>query len=199
MLGQAPERLADALPDDARLKFRASGDTIASTLCALLDDSTIRWPLLVTTADHALLDAGMIDEFCRGAEGADIAIGVVERRLLLRRLPDAQRTWLKFRGGALHRRQPVRARLARGPRRDRALARGRAGPQEGVAHHVPARAGDDARDRGPPVQPRPVLESLGDRFGLSIKAVKLSNPLAEVDVDKPEDHALAEAILAGNA
>ena len=34
------------------------------------------------------------------AAGADIAVGVVEQRNLLRRFPDAQRTWLKFRGGA---------------------------------------------------------------------------------------------------
>ena len=33
----------------------------------------------------------------------------------------------------------------------------------------------------------------------AIKAVRLSNPLAGVDVDKPADHALAEAILAGRA
>ena len=54
----------------------------------------------MTTADHALLDTATVDEFCRCAQGADIAIGVVERRALLRRLPQTQRTWLKFRGGA---------------------------------------------------------------------------------------------------
>ena len=44
-----------------------------------------------------------------------------------------------------------------------------------------------------------VISKLGDRLGLTIKAVTLSSPLAGVDVDKPEDHALVEAILAGNA
>ena len=42
-----------------------------------------------------------------------------------------------------------------------------------------------------------VLAQLGHKLKLSIKAVRLSNPLAGVDVDKPEDHALAEAILRG--
>jgi len=32
-----------------------------------------------------------------------------------------------------------------------------------------------------------------------VKAVELSNALAGVDVDKPADHTLAEAILAGKA
>jgi hypothetical protein len=44
-----------------------------------------------------------------------------------------------------------------------------------------------------------VLGQLGGRLALSVKAVRLSNPLAGVDVDKAEDHALAEAILEGRA
>jgi hypothetical protein len=44
-----------------------------------------------------------------------------------------------------------------------------------------------------------VLARLGRRLGLKVKAVRLGNPLAGVDVDKTEDHALAEAILAGRA
>ena len=44
-----------------------------------------------------------------------------------------------------------------------------------------------------------VLGQLGGRLNLSIKAVRLSNPVAGVDVDKAEDHALVEAILAGRA
>ena len=44
-----------------------------------------------------------------------------------------------------------------------------------------------------------VLVRLGSKLELRIQAVRLSNPLAGVDVDKAEDHALAEAILAGKA
>ena len=44
-----------------------------------------------------------------------------------------------------------------------------------------------------------VLARLERKLGLRITAVRLSNPLAGVDVDKAEDHALAEAILAGRA
>jgi len=100
VLSQAPERIRAALPGDPRVECRESGATIAETMLALLDDPATGWPLLVTTADHALLDTGMVDQFCRSADGADIAIGVVERTLLLRRLPSTKRTWLRFRGGA---------------------------------------------------------------------------------------------------
>jgi hypothetical protein len=40
---------------------------------------------------------------------------------------------------------------------------------------------------------------VGRRLGLNARAVVLSNPLAAVDVDKPVDHAIVEAILAGKA
>ena len=100
VLSQAPERIAAAVDADPRVEFRVSQGTIAETILGLLDDPATQWPLLVTTADHALLDAPMIDEFCTGAGDAGVALGVVERGTLLRRFPDAQRTWLKFRGGA---------------------------------------------------------------------------------------------------
>jgi hypothetical protein len=44
-----------------------------------------------------------------------------------------------------------------------------------------------------------VLGQLGAKLKLSVKAVRLSNPLAGVDVDKAGDHALVEDILAARA
>jgi GTP:adenosylcobinamide-phosphate guanylyltransferase len=199
VLSDAPDRIAEALPSDPRVRMRASGATIAKTMLGLLDDSSIRWPLLVTTADHALLDAAMIGEFCRGAQGADIAIGVVERRLLLKRLPETRRTWLKFRGGAYtganlfaFKSPEVRPaiELWSSVEQDRKKAwriLSLLGPT--VLLTVALRM----------VSLDEVMAQLGGRLGLSIRAVKLSNPLAGVDVDKPEDHALVEAILEGKA
>jgi GTP:adenosylcobinamide-phosphate guanylyltransferase len=197
VLSQSPDRIRAALPEDRRLTVRASDDTIASTLLALCWDRSVAWPLLVTTADHALLDPAMIDEFCRAANGADIAVGVVERANLLRRLPDARRTWLKFRGGAY-----TGANLF-----------GLASPKAAAAIELWRSVEQDRKKGwrivsllGPLVLIGTLLRLLsidnalnllGRRLGLSVKAVRLSNPLAGVDVDKVEDHALAEAILAG--
>ena len=100
VLSQASERIAAVLPDDVRIELRESKGTIAETMLELICGKSQELPLLVTTADHALMDNATIDEFCAGANGADIAIGVVERATLMRRIPDAKRTWLKFRGGA---------------------------------------------------------------------------------------------------
>ncbi len=57
-------------------------------------------PLLVTTADHALLDHAMLDYFfdAAGRSDADAAVGLVARSVIVRRFPDAKRTYLTFRG-----------------------------------------------------------------------------------------------------
>jgi GTP:adenosylcobinamide-phosphate guanylyltransferase len=199
VLTQAPERIGAVLPDDPRIDVRESKGTIAGTMSALIDDAKLEWPLLVTTADHALLDAATIDEFCRAAAGADISIGVVERANLLRRLPQTRRTWLKFRGGAYTganlfalKSPAVRPgiELWRSVEQDRKKAwrvMSLLGPA--VLLTVALRL----------VSLDEVLAQLSGRLGLTIKAVRLSNPLAGVDVDKAEDHALAEAILEGRA
>ena len=44
-----------------------------------------------------------------------------------------------------------------------------------------------------------VMAAMGKRLGLSLRAVELANPLAAVDVDKPADLALVEAIIEGRA
>jgi GTP:adenosylcobinamide-phosphate guanylyltransferase len=199
VLSQAPDRIADVVPEDPRIEFRESRGTIAETMLGLLDDPTIEWPLLVTTADHALLDAATIDEFALGASAADIAIGVVERANLLRRLPHTQRTWLKFRGGAYTganlfslKSPAVRPaiELWRSVEQDRKRAwrvMSLLGPVVLLCVALRLVSLDE------------VLAQLGGKLGLFLKAVRLSNPLAGVDVDKPADHTLVEAILAGEA
>ena len=199
VLAQSPDMIAAALPTDPRLRMAESGDTIAATILALCACAETRWPLLVTTADHALLDTATVDEFIRAAEGADIAIGVVERANLLRRLPQTRRTWLTFRGGAftganlfaLH-----SPKVARAVEQWRAVEQDRKKAWRIISLLGPLMLAGAALRL---LSVDEVLSSLSDRLGLSIKAVRLTNPLAGVDVDKPEDHALAEAILGGTA
>jgi GTP:adenosylcobinamide-phosphate guanylyltransferase len=199
VMSQSPERIGAALPDDRRIEMRESPGTIAETMLRLISDPRIAWPVLVTTADHALLDAATVEEFCGGASDADVAIGVVERSNLMRRLPSTRRTWLKFRGGAYTganlfalKSPEVRpaVELWRSVEQDRKKAwrvLSLLGPA--MLALVSLRlVGLDA-----------VLAKLGGRLGLKVKAVKLANPLAGVDVDKAEDHALAERILEGRA
>jgi len=199
VLSQSPDRIAAVLPEDPRLEVRESHGTIAETILRLIEDPDLQWPLLVTTADHALLDPMIVDDFRTGAEGMDVAIGVVERAGLMRRLPATRRTWIKFRGGAY-----TGANLF-------ALRSSSVAPAVELWRSV-------EQDRkkswrivsilGPAVLVSVALRLIGldaalarlsSRLGFTIKAVRLVNPLAGVDVDKAEDKALAEAILEGRA
>lgn len=199
VLAQQPDRIAEALPKDHRLTVGPSGPTIASTLVAILSAPATRFPLLVTTADHALLDESMVAEFCARAAGADLAVGLVERRPLLSRLPATQRTWLKFRGGAY---SGANLFAFGSPKAAKAVALWRSVEQDRKKGWRMIAALGPAVLLGAALRLRTLDEtfaSVGRRLGLSIRKIELSNPLAAVDVDKPADHALVTAILEGRA
>lgn len=199
VLAQQPERIANVLPADPRLSVATSGATIAATLQALLDDSATQWPLLVTTADHALLTADMIADFVSGSEEADIAIAVVERGSLLRRLPQSKRTWIAFRGGAY---TGANLFLLRSPKVRPAIEIWRSVEQDrkkgarllwslGPLTLLGALLRVATLQR--------TLRSIGRKLGLDIRAVEMRDPLAAVDVDKPADLELVETILRDRA
>ena len=198
VLAQQPQRIAAALPKDKRLTVEPSGATIAATMEAILADPATRFPLLVTTADHALLTPAMIADFCAQAAGADLAIGVVERRALEARLPGTRRTWIGFRGGAYSganlfafgsARAAAAVALWRSAEQDR-----KTGWRLLGALGVPGLLGL-ARLR----TLDQTLAAIGRRLCVTLAKIELADPLAAVDIDKPADHALAEAILAGRA
>lgn len=199
VIGQAPDRLEEALPEDLRIEVRASGPTIATTIRTLCDDPATQWPLLITTADHALLEPAMIDEICAAAEDADVAIGVVERRALMRRLPQTRRTWVRLRGGAY---TGANLFALRSPAVAPALELWRAVEQDRKKGWRIVSAIGPGTLIGAALRLlslNAVLARAGRRLGLTLKAVRLDNPLAGVDIDKADDHALVEAILAGRA
>ena len=196
VLAQEPERIAEALPADPRLVVERSLASIAATLERLCFDPAVDWPLIVTTADHVLLDGAMIDEFCDLSELADIAIGVVERDTLMARLPDSQRTWVRFRAGAYS-----GANLFRlsGPKVLPALELWRSVEQDRKKAWSLLWALGPVNFLGAALRLRTIhetLERIGERIGAKVEAVDLSDPLAAVDVDKLSDHRLVEQLLA---
>ena len=198
VLTQQTERIAAILPADPRLTVESTGATLASTLAAIGADPLTKWPLLVTTADHALLDDAMIADFTASAAGADVAIGLVEARPLLARLPNTKRTWIGFRGGrysganlfALGSPRAAKAiDLWRGVEQDRKKGwrlLAALGPA-GLLGLLKLRSLDQT------------MKALSRRLDLDLRAVQMRDPLAAVDVDKPADHDLVESILAGRA
>ena len=64
-----------------------------------LPDST---PVLVTTADHALLTAEMVDYFCSGARGSgkDVVVGLALHELVTAKYPETKRTAISLGDGS---------------------------------------------------------------------------------------------------
>lgn len=101
--------LLDALPDlarwraEGRVEILASTDSPSRSVLASLDHFDLgEGPILVTTADHALLDDAMLASFFAASEksSADLCLALVPRSVIQARFPETRRTYLKFRGEA---------------------------------------------------------------------------------------------------
>ena len=199
VLAQEPQRIAAALPEHSKLLVETSGKTIAATLERLCFDQAVRWPVLVTTADHVLLNEAMIDEFCDLGECADIAIGVVERETLMARLPESQRTWIRFRGGAF---SGANLFMLRGPKVLPALELWRSVEQDRKKAWALLWAFGPLSFLAAALRLSTIhqtVDRMGRKLGLKVEAIDLSDPLAAVDVDKLTDHRLVERLLADRA
>ena len=203
VLGQAGGGLADHpdtgwMADHPAISFEAGGNSVSAAIGNALDRHPGEYPVFVTTADHALLDAAMLDAFLGPAlaSGADLAFGVVERKVLEAGYPGNRRTWLRFRGGSY---SGANLFLFATPRAGRALALWRSVEQQRKKGRAIIGAFGPALLLGVSLRLLTLagaLERAGRRLGLSAMAIEL--PIAEacIDVDKIEDHRLASEILA---
>ncbi|MCQ8240184.1 nucleotidyltransferase family protein [Rhizosaccharibacter radicis] len=170
----------------------------AGTVSAAL--ASLGTPLLVTTADHPLLRPAMVEEFLASVPpGVAAAAAVVEEELFRAAFPRGRRTWLRFRDGGFSGcnlfllATPDAARIAGFWRR---LEDNRKKPWRMAAAIGPAmllgtlfrRLSLDDAARG-----------LGRRTGTRLAAIRLSQPEAAIDVDKPDDLRLVETILSRRA
>jgi len=158
-------------------------------------------PLLVTTADHALLDAEMVAEFedKARASGADLCVGLAERSVIEARFPQTRRTYLRFADARVsgcnlfyvgNEKGLEGVRFWQRAERDRKkpwrLAR-RIGPSV-LLRYVAGRLTLDG-----------LFAHASRRLNASIRPVLMSRAEAAVDVDKPSDLDLVEAVLGGRA
>ncbi len=153
--------------------------------------------VLVTTADHALLTAEIIDHFaqCADRSDADLAIGVVTESVVRQRYPSATRTYLRFRDGGFSGanlfafRTPVSLLAAKFWVNAEQL---RKRPWRLISVFGPAalllyalrRLSFDA-----------ALKRASISIGCRVRAIPLPFPEAAIDVDHPSDLALVSKIL----
>lgn len=189
--------LGDAGPLMARGRVVpvAAYPSIGETVEAVLD--AVPPPLLITTVDHPLLTPAMIDEFLSKApDEADGVVAVARRETVSRAYPEARRTYLRFRrarvtGCNLFLLKGTRARAAArywtrmdSKRKDPAAMVGELGLGSLLLWSLGLLTLDGAARR------------LSKRVGAHLSVIEMSHPEAAIDVDKPEDLRLAEAILA---
>jgi len=195
VLDDCPELARCMSDEDVRwLPPEATPSRSAGAAVATVEPAS---PVVLTTADHALLTAPLVDHFCARARaiGADVVVGVADHGDVLAAFPGTRRTVLRLRDGGYcgcnlfaffspagravidfwrgveqERKRPLR------------LAAGVLG-WHGFARFALGRLTLDA-----------ALGLASRRLGVRISAVRLPFPEAAVDVDTVDDLRLVAAV-----
>ncbi len=152
-------------------------------------------PMLLTTADHALLQAGWITDFLADRKPeSDVSILLARRDLIEQAVPETRRTYLRFADGEwsgcnLFYFASAGAERAFG--QWQMVERNRKKPWRIVRRLGP---GLLLRYLFGRLDLNDALARLGGRFDLSVEAVASRHGLAAVDVDKPGDLDLARKL-----
>nr|WP_305889103.1 nucleotidyltransferase family protein [Parvularcula maris] len=211
MLSRVAEAVGAALPEAKVLvsglpaeRAEPYGDTVRGgegpAAAVLAGAEGAAFPLLVTTADHALLSVKTVSRFVTEAQDqkSDLVVGLADRRTVEARFPGHKRTFIR-----LSDRSFTGCNLFY-MRSEKALAVARFWRKLEAHRKRPFKL---ASEIGPSVLLRFALQALSTeqlfsqlerKTGVSIGAVYLPAEAA-VDVDKPSDLTLVEEILAGRA
>ena len=193
----ADPTILPGLAPAGRCSALVSGATPSTSVLQALDEMPDPLPLLITTADHPLLSAAMVDGFCAEARanGADLVAGLTDARVIRAAYPEARRTYLRF-ADAAYSGANMFALLT--PEGRRAVAFWRRVEQERkrpwrlvrafglgplLAYLLGRLTLDEAMGRASTV------------IGARVAAARLPFAEAAIDVDKPADLALVETIL----
>lgn len=154
-------------------------------------------PVLLTTADHALLTPGMVQSFLRDslATQCDATVGLVRQQNIAAAFPGSRRTVIRLRDGGfcgcnLFTFNPQGRALVKFWRQAEDL---RKRPWRLIAQVLGFKMvlsylfGFLTLQQG--------LQAVSEKSGVKIQGIMLDDPRAGVDVDKIEDLVLAESIL----
>jgi len=200
ILAQQPDMLLAGslawMSGEQRISTASSGDGIAASIAAIAGQAQAPFPLLVTTADHALLDPAMIAAFLDRVGNDDAAFAVVERRVVEAAYPETKRTWLRFGDGDVTGANlfALRTKAARkGLEIWGSIEEDRKKALKLMLSFGPILA---LRAITRTISLDAALLQVGRRVGMTVRAVRLPFADAAVDVDKEADLLLANRILA---
>jgi len=192
--------IATSVLGDGAATIAAAGSAPASVIAAV-EQGMLDYPVLITTADHALLTPAMVQYFCQSAErsAADFTVGLATAETVLAAYPQTIRTF--FRLGktqiagcnlfALHNARGLKL-LARWQHLE--AVRKRPWRLVAVFGIMPL-----LRFLTGTLDLEAALAVVSRRLGLKVNAIFMPFPEAAIDVDKPADKELAELILAKGA
>lgn len=186
------------LPDIPPCTALPSAPTPSLSVLRALDEVEAGLPMLVTTADHALLSPAIVAYFLAGARatGAEVAVGLTAAEVISKAYPSSQRTYLRFRDAHY---SGANLFALMSPEASKAVVFWRRVEQERkrpwrmirafglgslLAYLLGLLSLDDAMARASAI------------IGARIAAVRLPFAEAAIDVDKPADLELVNAILA---
>jgi len=175
----------------------ASADQASSSVAQAFASGRLGFPALVTTADHALLSPGIVAEFLEGsaASRADLTVGLARDRTILDAYPQSVRTFLKFSDGRFSgcnlfafQTEAALAAVAFWQR----VERDRKQPWKlvrafGLRPLLAYVTGNLSSERA--------FAGGSRKLGCTVCAVELAQADAAIDVDKPADLELVNAIL----
>nr|WP_211113697.1 nucleotidyltransferase family protein [Azospirillum endophyticum] len=199
------ERPGLVLEDPAFAGFLARGtlevvpaaSSPSRSVLAALEAVPDPFPCLVTTADHPLLTPAMVEHFWTQAPpDADAAVGLARAETIRAAHPDTRRTYLRFGDGAWSGcnlfvlRTETALSVVSFWRR---VEQDRKKPWRMIGLLGPGMLLSYVLGR---LRLGAALAALGRRTGTRLAAVEMPFADAAVDVDRPDDLALAEAILA---
>lgn len=157
-------------------------------------------PLLVTTADHALLSADWVKEVIDGTPAqADLGVMLANREAVEQAMPGSKRTYLRFADGSW---SGCNLFFLRSDRAREAIVlwqRIEADRKRPLRIVRRLGLGTLLRYLFGRLTLQQTLSRLGKSIGVKPMLVSASNGLAAVDVDKPEDLADVRALLSGQA
>lgn len=181
-----------------QVQWFAPKDTPSSSAFSVLQGLPEDTPVLLTTADHALLTTEMVDYFCNEARksGCDVLAGVVRHELVAEAFPETKRTVTKLSDGGycgcnLFAFLTPQARMAADfwrkveKERKKPLRIIKVIGWTTVLRYLLGRLSLEQ-----------ALSQLSKKMHLKVGVVRMPFPEAAVDVDKVDDLILVESILA---
>lgn len=194
---QACPDLSDRIAME-NIRWLPSQDSPSKSVETGLSQIESSQPVLVTTADHALLSPEIVTHFIEDSlsKSVDAAFGLVEYRRIKEAFPSVRRTVIKLRGGPYcgcnlfafmtpngRKLVPFWRNLEQERKRPWKMVVGILGVKAIISYLLGR------------LSLKHVLEKLSRRLDLTLDAALLPYPRVGVDVDTPEDRKFVEQIL----